>query len=79
MNYNPYDDELFKRALIKTEKKVKEETAMVNVGLRIPMKSGYWSKKPGEKAVFVSPPAKQLARKGPSKSRHRIQGKPASM
>ena len=44
---------------------------MVNdVGVKVPMQSEYWSKKLGEKAVFVSQPAKQPDRKGPSKSRN---------
>ena len=42
---------------------------MVSVGMKKTMKSGYWSKKPGQKAMHISLPARQPYRKGPVKSK----------
>ena len=39
--------------------KNKQDTALVSVGMRKSMKSGYWSKKPGQKARYISLPARQ--------------------
>ena len=42
---------------------------MVSVGMKKAMKSGYWSKKPGQKAIYISSPARQPYRKGPVRSK----------
>ena len=42
---------------------------MVSVGMKKAMKSGYWSKKPGQKARYISLPARQPFRKGPIRSK----------
>ena len=42
---------------------------MVSVGLKKTMESGYWSKKPGQKAVHISLLARKPYRKGPVKSK----------
>ena len=51
----------------KGQKKV--ELVMVNVGKKEQIKSGYWSKKPGQKAVHISLLARKPYRKGPVKSK----------
>ena len=56
-----------KRPKDKKKGQNKEELAMVNVGKKKPMKSEYWSKKPDQKAVFVSSP--QSTREGPIRSK----------
>ena len=45
--------------------RLSKNVAMVNVGTKKVMKPGYWSKKPGQKAVFISSPARQPRRKDP--------------
>ena len=47
----------------------KQDTALVSVGMKKIMKSGYWSKKPGQKAMHISLPARQSYRKGPVRSK----------
>ena len=65
MNSHIYiNDEYPKQA--KKSHKLKE-TAMISVGMNRSMKSGYWSKKPGQKAMFISVLARQPNRKGPVK------------
>ena len=51
----------------KDEKKshTKQDTATVSVGMKKAMKSGYLSKKVGQKAIFISLSARQPHRKGP--------------
>ena len=49
----------------------KKNTAMVSVGMNKTMKCGYWSKKPGQKAKYLSLPARQPSRKGPIRSKIR--------
>ena len=41
----------------------KQDAALVSVGMNKTMKSGYWSKKPGQKPVFISSPARQQHKK----------------
>ena len=43
----------------------KQDTSMVSVGMKKAMKSEYWSKKPSQKAIFISSPTRQPYRKGP--------------
>ena len=47
----------------------KQDTALVSVGIKKTMKSEYWPKKPGQKAMHLSLPAKKAYRKGPIKSK----------
>ena len=47
----------------------KQDKAMVSVGMKKAMKSGYWSKKPGQKARYISLPARQPCRKGSIRSK----------
>ena len=47
----------------------KQDTAMVGVGMKKTMKSGCWSKKPDQKAIYISSPAQQPYRKGPIRSK----------
>ena len=47
----------------------KQDTALVSVGMNKTMKCGYWSKKPGQKARYLSLPARQPFRKGPIRSK----------
>ena len=49
----------------------KQDTALVSVGMNKTMKCGYWSKKPGQKAKYLSLPARQPSRKGPIRSKIR--------
>ena len=49
----------------------KQDAALVSVGMNKTMKSGYWSKKPGQKAKYLSLPARQPFRKGPIRSKIR--------
>ena len=60
-SHSSFKDE-YPKQVKKSQKK--KETAMVSVGMNRSMKSGYWSKKPGQKAVFISLPARQPNRKG---------------
>ena len=60
MNYKSYIIDYHNSNMVEADcssKDKKKDVSMVNVAMKIPMKSGYWSKKPGKKAVFVSPPA----------------------
>ena len=47
----------------------KQDTALVSVGMNKTMKCEYWSKKPGQKARYISLPARQPFRKGPTRSK----------
>ena len=49
----------------------KKDTALVSVGMNKTMKCGYWSKKPGQKAKYLSLPARKPSRKGPIRSKIR--------
>ena len=46
-----------------------QDKTMVSVGMKKAMKAGYWSKKPGQKFIFIYSPARQPYRKGPVRSK----------
>lgn len=47
----------------------KKDVVMVNVGMKKAMKPEHWSKKPGQKAIFISSLAGQPSRKGSVRSK----------
>ena len=72
MNHKKLDSKIsskdkFKKYDEKTHDK--KDTALVSVGMNKTMKCGYWSKKPGQKARYLSLPARQPFRKGPIRSK----------
>ena len=79
LNISKYHNSKMVKSKNSKEDQNKENVAMVSVGMKKQIKSGYWSKKPGMKAVFVSPPARQPARKRPIMSRRVKLSKTKSM